>query len=1179
MAWTYPSSDWEYSPVAPNSSDFINWTYGAQIVDHAVDSGTASLTFDVPEPSRTHGTPPKPYQSINLSANLWNSYSFGIIWQDQANSISINSALSGNSNTTFSALFLLNNGTIQLHFNREGAIDDLSDAFESNGGIRLTIGSGSWAFPLAGADTDEPYDWSPANSADLSAARTAAQSATAVTLEISDNAAADFSISADHAEDSGAVAVAFDVPEPSRTHGTPTDHAEDSGAVAVAFDVPEPSRTRGTPTDHAEDSGAVAVAFNVPEPTAAHVTPHLLPSVFDDTGLDVFAFAVVTSGVPESNGTIYRSTENGGPLGSVNAGADLALSQTQSITRIALNAGGIDGNLRIWDNPSADRFDQFFDTDNTDLTARLQFPNAGPFELTKGAQGGHFSNWLTSNQEAINAMTAARATGQQFIIAVAQAVATVDHAVAPGVVTVAFDVPEPSRTHGTPTDHAEDSGAVAVAFDVPEPSRTRGTPTDHAEDSGAVAVAFNVPEPTAAHVTPHLLPSVFDDTGLDVFAFAVVTSGVPESNGTIYRSTENGGPLGSVNAGADLALSQTQSITRIALNAGGIDGNLRIWDNPSADRFDQFFDTDNTDLTARLQFPNAGPFELTKGAQGGHFSNWLTSNQEAINAMTAARATGQQFIIAVAQAVATVDHAVAPGVVTLAFNVPQPGSTHGEPVDHAVDSGSVNIAFAVPQPTAAHGTPTDHAEDSGAVAVAFNVPEPTAAHVTPHLLPSVFDDTGLDVFAFAVVTSGVPESNGTIYRSTENGGPLGSVNAGADLALSQTQSITRIALNAGGIDGNLRIWDNPSADRFDQFFDTDNTDLTARLQFPNAGPFELTKGAQGGHFSNWLTSNQEAINAMTAARATGQQFIIAVAQAVATVDHAVAPGVVTLAFNVPQPGSTHGEPVDHAVDSGSVNIAFAVPQPTAAHGTPTDHAEDSGTVAVAFNVPQPSRTHVAAGQSQVIRWAITASAVDRASIVAASFFDPQRVFVGFRGGPGQVGPTGLDGNPGPRGSPGPQGPQGSTGNTGPQGSTGSRGSRGPAGPGGNTGPQGDPGGPGGTGPAGPTGVTGPQGGAGGPGATGPIGPGGNTGPQGGAGGPGATGPTGPVGNPGTDGTDGVDGTDGSAGGPGPTGGPGPIGPGGSEGNTAYTEGYGLGYADGYVNGWVENICPEDALDN
>ena len=77
----------------------------------------------------------------------------------------------------------------------------------------------------------------------------------------------------------------------------------------------------------------------------------------------------------------------------MNAGADLALSQTQSITRIALNAGGIDGNLRIWDNPSADRF----------VTILTRNANG----LTKGAQGGHFSNWLTSNQEAINAMTAA----------------------------------------------------------------------------------------------------------------------------------------------------------------------------------------------------------------------------------------------------------------------------------------------------------------------------------------------------------------------------------------------------------------------------------------------------------------------------------------------------------------------------------------------------------------------------------------------------------------------------------------------------------------------------------------------------------------------------------------------------------------------------------------------------
>ena len=44
---------------------------------------------------------------------------------------------------------------------------DLTDQFELNGAIRVTIGNEKWTFQLAGADLTEPYNWTPSNGADI----------------------------------------------------------------------------------------------------------------------------------------------------------------------------------------------------------------------------------------------------------------------------------------------------------------------------------------------------------------------------------------------------------------------------------------------------------------------------------------------------------------------------------------------------------------------------------------------------------------------------------------------------------------------------------------------------------------------------------------------------------------------------------------------------------------------------------------------------------------------------------------------------------------------------------------------------------------------------------------------------------------------------------------------------
>ena len=41
--------------------------------------------------------------------------------------------------------------------------NDLSDEFESEGAVRITVGSVSRVFELGGADADEPYRWTPSN--------------------------------------------------------------------------------------------------------------------------------------------------------------------------------------------------------------------------------------------------------------------------------------------------------------------------------------------------------------------------------------------------------------------------------------------------------------------------------------------------------------------------------------------------------------------------------------------------------------------------------------------------------------------------------------------------------------------------------------------------------------------------------------------------------------------------------------------------------------------------------------------------------------------------------------------------------------------------------------------------------------------------------------------------------
>ena len=246
----------------------------------------------------------------------------------------------------------------------------------------------------------------------------------------------------------------------------------ESGTPSLAATVrttPAPARARAV-----IESGAPTLTASVrTTPAAAGFTT----ADFDQTGLDVIALGLITAGAPVDN-TIYRSAENGGPLGSLAAGGDLELQTGQSITRIARNIQTDD--IRIWDNPSSLTFTDFFN-DNPDLSLRIQFPSSGPYILTRGGQGGNFSNWQAPTTTARNEIDAI-SEGDEFIIAVAQTTPALEARVqgdaesgAPTVTAQVRTTPPPSRVRGaveagaptlTARVRTEAPGEIQVSGDI-----------------------------------------------------------------------------------------------------------------------------------------------------------------------------------------------------------------------------------------------------------------------------------------------------------------------------------------------------------------------------------------------------------------------------------------------------------------------------------------------------------------------------------------------------------------------------------------------------------------------------------------------------------------------------------------------------------------------------------------
>ena len=135
-------------------------------------------------------------QTITLPSSAFTRNEFGNRWAFSTTSRTTNpsiiQALRPNATEVyFHSLYIWKDGRVQLEFNYDLSVGDsradLTTTFEATGGFTLTAGNNTLVVALNGADTSEPYLWTPSNSDDVTAFYNAVTTATEATLVLTDN--------------------------------------------------------------------------------------------------------------------------------------------------------------------------------------------------------------------------------------------------------------------------------------------------------------------------------------------------------------------------------------------------------------------------------------------------------------------------------------------------------------------------------------------------------------------------------------------------------------------------------------------------------------------------------------------------------------------------------------------------------------------------------------------------------------------------------------------------------------------------------------------------------------------------------------------------------------------------------------------------------------------------------
>ena len=780
----------------------------------------------------------------------------------------------------FQGLRIVTNGQVDIRFasvaerqSTDHTGDDLSDQFERQGQFILQHGTNVLTLNMVDtSDSDEPYTWQ-GDAAGIAFFRSIPSAGAEITLTIRAFTPAVVTLSA------------------SASAGTPIARAALVAATLSASaitGVPIAQASLAPPTISMKASaGAPSASADIIKQSAFDL------SWTSEGGRTVYVSAVVTAGAPQSDGTVYRDSTNGGPLGSVLAGSDMETRTGQSVTRIALNEA-FTGNITFWDDPSNLSLFDFFN-DNPDVSLWMQFAPRGPiYTFVLRSSGGHWAAWATADTAAQAAITAARMAGARFAVVLrgAPAIITFSASSTTGVPTGAANLQQPTlstvSSAGAPTARINLRGQLLSA------TASAGTPTAtiDIEEQG---VGINAYVPPSGYRPIVLAFLEADVSGVDITAEPAVTVGT----------------------GNDLIVASNLVISQVERHVAGAQIRLR---HSGDGAFSTYFDNEGSplypDARLQIQLSDRSIIDGSISNTGGGFNNWSVANsaqRSKLNAIT----TGERFVLAILKKV-TIEasaSAIAPsarvalvkpliavdasaGVPTARIyfdSLPLSASpTAGTPTAQAdLVAVIISISASVGTPTAqaalipptisltaTTNTPTAKASLAPpTLSASASTATPTARAYLASLVltTSDIDITNLDIYALALINTGTPTSNGTVYEDQPNRTPVGSIDAGGDLIARPGQDITRIALNIQG-SGTVRFWDNPSQQSWINFFST-YPRATLRLQFEIPGPaYELTRGGQGGNFSNWSTSNADARAGITSARADGKKFIFLLAE-------------------------------------------------------------------------------------------------------------------------------------------------------------------------------------------------------------------------------------------------------------------------------------------------------------
>ena len=248
--------------------------------------------------------------------------------------------------------------------------------------------------------------------------------------------------------------------------------------------------------------------------------------------------------------------------------------------------------------------------------------------------------------------------------------------------------------------------------------------TNYTVDAGDVEFAFTVPQPTVRTSTISI--SDWDDTGYRAaIVLALVEAEVAGNDITVDPVTPLAGEL-------DVATDLT--IDNVERRNAGVNIRLR---RTGAGAFSTYMDNEGSP-----QYPDAKMFMVvedganieqipfTIGNTGSGASNWTIDDSNGQAPLIAGIATGDRFVLAIAEPV--VAYAVNAGDVDWTVATPQPTVTHTPRAadTFAVDAGDADWAFALPQPTVTltGRVSDDYNVDAGDIAFAFALPEPTVTH-------------------------------------------------------------------------------------------------------------------------------------------------------------------------------------------------------------------------------------------------------------------------------------------------------------------------------------------------------------------------------------------------------------------------------------------------------------------